>query len=158
MRYGISAAGIVVQEGRVLLVHHYKPGHWDFWLPPGGGLEDGESILECAAREVREETGLEVNPGQLAYVEEFVERRGHGAADFHFCKFFVLCEYVGGELSLEGRETDERDFLVEARFFAPDELSGLELFPAVLYREFWTDLADGFSKTHYLGLSRPKVV
>lgn len=155
MRYGISAAGIVVQEGRVLLVRHHKPGHWDFWLPPGGGLEGEESIPACAAREVREETGLVVEPGGLAYVEEFVEDRD--GAGFHFCKFFVVCEYVGGALSLEGRTADERDTLVEARFFAREELAGLTLFPAILHDSFWADLAAGFTRTRYLGLHRPEL-
>lgn len=157
MRYGISVAGLVLREGRLLLVRHRKPGAWDFWLPPGGGLEGEESILECAAREVSEETGLTVRPGRILYVEEFVEDRGGtGAADFHFCKFFVLCDLVGGELSLEHRVEDERDFLVDARLFAQEELSGLTLFPAVLGREFWDDLEAGFPETRYLGLQRPK--
>jgi ADP-ribose pyrophosphatase YjhB (NUDIX family) len=151
VRYGISAAGIVVREHRLLLVRHHRPGRFDFWLPPGGGLEGEEGILECAAREVREETGLLVRPGRIAYVEEILE------PDFHFCKFFVLCEIEGGQLSLEGRVEEERDFLVDARFFTSEELPGLKLFPAVLERTFWDDLAAGFPETRYLGLHRAQL-
>ena len=55
MRYGISAAGIVVEDDEVLMVHHVGPGY-DFWTLPGG-LEGNESVFDCAKRELAEETG-----------------------------------------------------------------------------------------------------
>jgi len=63
---------------------------------------------------------------------------------------------VGGALNLEGRVADECDTLVEARFFAREELAGLTLFPAILHGAFWTNLAAGFPRTRYLGLHRPE--
>ena len=59
----IAAGGIVLQNGRVLLV--YRPRYND-WSLPKGKLDDGESPLETAIREVREETGYEVEPGEFA--------------------------------------------------------------------------------------------
>lgn len=59
----IAAGGIVLQNGRVLLVH--RPRYND-WSLPKGKLDDGESPLETAIREVREETGYEVEPGAYA--------------------------------------------------------------------------------------------
>lgn len=59
----IAAGGIVMQNGRVLLV--YRPRYND-WSLPKGKLDDGESPLETAIREVREETGWEVEPGEFA--------------------------------------------------------------------------------------------
>lgn len=59
----IAAGGIVLQNGRVLLVH--RPRYND-WSLPKGKLDDGESPLETAIREVREETGYEVEPGEFA--------------------------------------------------------------------------------------------
>ena len=50
-----AAGGIVVRDGRVLLVHRPRYDDWSF---PKGKLEDGESWEEAAAREVEEETGL----------------------------------------------------------------------------------------------------
>jgi 8-oxo-dGTP diphosphatase len=53
-----AAAVILDTQGRVLLVkHNYGPLNWEL---PGGGAEDGESIVETALREVLEETGLHV--------------------------------------------------------------------------------------------------
>jgi 8-oxo-dGTP pyrophosphatase MutT (NUDIX family) len=51
------ATGYVVHEGRTLLLLHKKLG---LWLPPGGHIDEGELPEEAALREIREETGLEV--------------------------------------------------------------------------------------------------
>ena len=50
-----SAGGLIVRDGRVLLVHRPQHGDWSF---PKGKLEDGESWEQAALREVEEETGL----------------------------------------------------------------------------------------------------
>lgn len=51
---------LVVLERQILLVEHEYPEHGRFWLLPGGGREDGETLVAAAGREVREETGIEV--------------------------------------------------------------------------------------------------
>ncbi|MFI6030727.1 NUDIX hydrolase [Amycolatopsis magusensis] len=56
LRYPVSIKGIVVREGRVLLLRNERAE----WELPGGRLEPGEAPEECVVREVREETGLEV--------------------------------------------------------------------------------------------------
>lgn len=137
---------MVLREERVLLVHHRRAGRYDFWLPPGGGLEGHESLLEGAAREVHEETGLVVRAERLLYVQELLEP---GKRIF---KSFVLCTEVGGALSLAHRVEDERDFLVDARFFTCAERADLEVRPAVFRAGFWADLAAGFPEVRYLGL------
>jgi 8-oxo-dGTP pyrophosphatase MutT (NUDIX family) len=50
-----AAGGVVVRDGRVLIVHRPK---YDDWTLPKGKCKDGESTEECALREVEEETGL----------------------------------------------------------------------------------------------------
>jgi ADP-ribose pyrophosphatase YjhB (NUDIX family) len=52
-----TTAIVTDSEGRILLVHRVDNG---LWTLPGGGMELGESIEDCAVREVKEETGLEV--------------------------------------------------------------------------------------------------
>ncbi|MGW0227096.1 NUDIX hydrolase [Actinopolymorpha singaporensis] len=64
-----SAVRLLVVDplDRLLLFHAHPgpgPGH-GFWFCPGGGVEAGESALEAAARELREETGLEVDPDRI---------------------------------------------------------------------------------------------
>lgn len=147
MRYGISAAALVVQDERLLLVNHRERGRYDFWLPPGGRLEGDESIYECAKRETLEETGLLVEPDRILYVQEFAE------PGYHFVKFFILCSDFSGELTLKNRGVDE-SFLVDAAFFSREALHRLDVRPEILKGEFWVDLESGLQRTRYLGLER----
>lgn len=71
----VSARAVVVdQKGRVLLVRHHDNGRV-FHVLPGGRIEPGETAAETARREVHEETGLNVNIGQLLWVREYLPER-----------------------------------------------------------------------------------
>jgi 8-oxo-dGTP diphosphatase len=83
-RRAFSVAIFARHEGAVLLIHHKRLGTW---LPVGGELEPDETPLEAAARELREETGLEgrfehasgidgTPPGLLAYEEHMAGSKG----------------------------------------------------------------------------------
>jgi 8-oxo-dGTP diphosphatase len=147
MRYGISACALIVQEGLLLLVHHQEPGQFDFWVPPGGSLKGDESIFECAQRETFEETGLRVDPDRIVYIQEFVE------PGYHFCKFFIWCTAYPGDITIENRDPHE-SFLVDARFFARDQLKEMTVYPEILKGQFWHDIESGFPVTRYLGLEK----
>jgi 8-oxo-dGTP diphosphatase len=147
MRYGISAAALIVQNDRVLLVNHRETGKYDFWVPPGGSLSGSESILDCARRETLEETGLTVELGQILYIQEFWQ------PGYHFCKFFILCTAFSGNLTLANREPGET-FLVDVRFFPQEALQDLTVFPTVLKDSFWQEIRIKHPVTRYLGLER----
>ena len=62
---------LLAPDGRVLLQHGFDPGRPEdgtWWLTPGGGLNDGESIEDAAVREVQEETGFRLAPEELGPV------------------------------------------------------------------------------------------
>ena len=86
-RHSVSvAAAIIDHTGRLLAVRRRDNGHWE---PPGGVLELDETIQAGLQREVREETGLEVEPEALTGVYKNM-RRGIIALVFR-------CRIVGGE-------------------------------------------------------------
>lgn len=52
-------SAVIVKDGKVLLIHRKKEGK-EYWVFPGGGIEEGESPEEAVKREVKEETSLDV--------------------------------------------------------------------------------------------------
>ena len=81
----VAASGIVVHDGALLLVRRGQPPQIGKWAVPGGQVEFGESLREAVAREVREETGIEVAVGEFAGWVERPRDEGHHFVilDFH---------------------------------------------------------------------------
>jgi ADP-ribose pyrophosphatase YjhB (NUDIX family) len=93
----VGVGAVVVEAGRVLLVRRgTEPlkGHWSL---PGGMLELGESLTAGAVREVREETGLTVEPLELVELLDRIHREG-GRVRYHYVIADYLCRVVSGEL------------------------------------------------------------
>jgi len=63
----VRVTGVIIEDGRILLLNQ-NVGSGRLWSLPGGKLEDGETLSEALVREMREETGLDVEPGRLLYV------------------------------------------------------------------------------------------
>jgi 8-oxo-dGTP diphosphatase len=81
-----TARGIVVYDGRLLLMERWRPGFHYFSIP-GGGIEPGETPEQTVAREIPEETSVQVK----------VKRRVLEMHDGGFSHKIYLCEYVSGE-------------------------------------------------------------
>lgn len=89
----IAARGIVVSQGRLLLVNAWPAGKSDLMCAPGGGVEPGTSIPENLAREVYEETGLRVDVGAPCLVNEFHDPK----SGFHQVEVFFRCTVIGSQ-------------------------------------------------------------
>ena len=64
----VRVTGVVIEDGRLLLLNQDTPNTGRSWSLPGGKLEEGETLAGALVREMKEETGLDVQPGRLLYV------------------------------------------------------------------------------------------
>lgn len=96
---GIGA--VVVDRGRVLLVQRGSEPSKGKWSLPGGMLEIGESLVAGVAREVKEETGLQVEVIELVELIDRIVRQDASAGDriqYHYVIADYLCRVAGGSL------------------------------------------------------------
>ncbi len=94
----VGVGGVIVDDGRVVLIRRrFEPlaGEWSL---PGGTLEVGETLEAAVAREMEEETGLRVEVGPVIEVFDRIMRDAEGRVRFHFVLVDYLCWPVGGLL------------------------------------------------------------
>jgi ADP-ribose pyrophosphatase YjhB (NUDIX family) len=102
----IGVGGVVISDGRVLLVRRGGPPLQGQWSIPGGILESGETLIEGVRRELAEETGIDVRVRTLIEVFERIDRDPSGKAQYHFVVLDYLCEAVRG-IALAGSDVSE---------------------------------------------------
>jgi 8-oxo-dGTP diphosphatase len=104
LRPEVGVGVIVVKDGKVLLGKRkgsHGQGSWSF---PGGHLEFGESVEECARREVLEETGAVItNIRMRTFTNDIFEREGR-----HYVTLYAIAEYDSGEIRTLEPEKCER--------------------------------------------------
>jgi 8-oxo-dGTP diphosphatase len=118
----VGVGGVVVSNGRVLLVRRGAPPLAGQWSIPGGMLESGETLLEGVRRELAEETGVEVRVLDLIEVFERIDLDGAGRTRYHYVVLDYLCEAIRGEAQAGSDVTD-------AAWVAASELAPYELTP-----------------------------
>lgn len=140
----VGVGGVIIENGRALLIRRGSEPLRGEWSIPGGTLELGESLQEGVARELREETGLEVRVLELIEVfDRIFPQDGPQGLEakrrprFHFVIVDYLCERIGGELRAGSDVTD-------VAFAGADELGPFHLTETathVLKRAFAMNLA-----------------
>ena len=122
-----AASAVVVDEsGRIVLQRRRDN---EMWALPGGAMELGESVAECAIRETREETGLDVEvTGVVGIYSDpkhvFAYDDGEVRQEFSIC---VLARVVGGTIEV----SDESH---EVKAFAREEIDDLPMVPSIRLR------------------------
>jgi 8-oxo-dGTP diphosphatase len=114
----LAVSAAIFRAGRVLIVRRGVPPMQGIYTLPGGGVELGETLEQAVMREVREETGLAIEPLSLAGYRQVIARDSEGKIERHFVILPFAARYLAGEISLNAE-------LAEAKWLLPAELSGL---------------------------------
>jgi 8-oxo-dGTP diphosphatase len=99
--------GVVVRRGgRVLLVRRSKAPRKGEWSIPGGAIDLGETTVAAAAREVREETGLDVAPVKLLTTVDAIQHDAQGQVAFHYVLIDFLAVVEDDQEPVAGDDVD----------------------------------------------------
>ncbi len=134
-RLRVRVGGLLLRDDAVLLVQLHSPVRdKKVWMPPGGGLEFGESLKVCLVREFREETGLGIEVGAFRFYHELVE------PPYHAIELYFDVYEQEGTLAL-GKDPEQEDGqqLLKALKFVPlEQLSRINVVPEKLKEELDT--------------------
>jgi mutator protein MutT len=126
----IAVGAIVIDKGAILLVKRDREPARGEWSLPGGRVEVGETLREALVREVREETGIDIDVDGLIGVAERVVRDDEGDIAFHYVILDYVCQARTNTLK-------PGDDAADARWVPVDELSDVSLTSGLL--EFLAD-------------------
>jgi ADP-ribose pyrophosphatase YjhB (NUDIX family) len=94
---GVGA--LIVDGDRILLVERGREPLKGYWSLPGGAVETGELLEDALRREVREETGLEIDVLHLIEVFERIMPGENGRTEYHYILLDYICRATGGVLA-----------------------------------------------------------
>ena len=110
----LAVGAAVCREGRVLVVRRGREPSLGVWTLPGGVVELGEGMRKAAAREVREECGIEVEIGAIVGTLDNIVRDPDGAIRFHYAIVDFAARYASGTLDID-------DELMDAAWITPEQ-------------------------------------
>ncbi|MEO6120129.1 MAG: NUDIX hydrolase [Terriglobales bacterium] len=116
----VGVGAVILDARKVLLIRRGSEPLKGQWSLPGGGLETGEQLVDGLRREVREETGLEIDVLGLAGVYDRIMPDAAGNTQFHYVLVDYVCRVAGGTLRAGGDAA-------EVRWVHEAELDALEI-------------------------------
>jgi ADP-ribose pyrophosphatase YjhB (NUDIX family) len=120
----LAVSAAILRDGKVLVVRRARKPALNLYTLPGGGVEAGETLIEAVAREVREETGMAIEPVALAGFREAIVRDADSRVERHFIILCFASRWRAGEPVLN-------EELSEAHWLDPAELAGLPTTPGL---------------------------
>lgn len=134
---------VLDEDNRILMVKQDHPERV-VWMVPGGGIEDGEDSRQAGLREVKEETGLDVDMKGLLWHMEETGDRGQRFVNFYLAKADSSGSENKPELGSDPELAPEQQVLKEVRFMSREEISALEnVYPEWIKDRFWNMLEEG---------------
>ena len=117
----LAVGAIVVEAGSLLMVRRARAPGAGRWSVPGGRVEAGERVSDAVAREVSEETGVAVVPGELAGWVERIDDDHH----------FVILDFFASPRT-SGSAPVAGDDAADARWVPTGEIAALDLVEGLL--------------------------
>jgi 8-oxo-dGTP diphosphatase len=124
----VAVRAVIVQDNRLLVVNAWPGGKSPLMCAPGGGVEPGQSLPENLAREVLEETGLQIKVLHPCMINEFHDP----TIGFHQVEVFFRCTLIAGQLTPDWR--DPEGVVTDRRWLSAQELTTIPHKPDSLSR------------------------
>lgn len=128
----LSAKAIIIQSRMLFTMHHRDP--WgDYYILPGGGVNNGEDLISALQRECAEEACARLSVGDVVFVRDYIEDNHEFAGNkpgFHQVEIMFACELLNPDEIVVGEEPDERQ--VGFAWLPVDRLEEYRLYPKVL--------------------------
>jgi 8-oxo-dGTP diphosphatase len=113
----VRACGICWHDDKLLMVNHSGITPTNFWAPPGGGVEFGQTIEEALKKEFLEETGIHIAPGEFLFGCEYI------AQPIHSIELFYAVKDTRGKLKTGS--DPEIQIIKDVKFLATTEILSL---------------------------------
>lgn len=116
----VRTCGVLIQDKKILMLKHEgigKKGY--FWNVPGGGLDFGENLVSGLKREFQEETGVEIEVGNLICFSQYID------PPLHAIEYYFKVEKITGNAAL-GYDPEAVSVLSELKWFSHAEFTNLE--------------------------------
>jgi 8-oxo-dGTP diphosphatase len=132
---------VLIERGSVLTIRcKYDE---EFYLLPGGGVEPGETLVECAIREMEEETGLLVEIERIVYLNDWIANKERNE---RVINIFFLVRRIGGEL-LRGEKDGGK--VKEVEWIPLEKFSEIDFRPHSIGERLRRDYEEGFPGVPY---------
>ncbi|MEI6627647.1 MAG: NUDIX domain-containing protein [bacterium] len=137
------SAAIIIQNDKILLIHRLKEGR-EYYVFPGGGIENSETPEQTAVREVKEETSVDIKLEKLLYRHFY---------DNGETQYYYLASYISGNPRMNSDTNEARKMkedptaLYEPKWYELKDISQMILYPLEIRDWLIDDLKTGFSGT-----------
>jgi 8-oxo-dGTP diphosphatase len=146
-----SAKALIVRDGYLLTIKH-EDREGTYYTLAGGGQEHGGTFHETVKREVIEEAGAEIDPGDLVFIREYIgKHHEYAAVDFHIhqIEYMFLCTHLSDpDLS---RATNLDDAQVSIEWLPLSNLGEYRLYPLEMRPALQQYFLENKKEKTYLG-------
>ena len=118
----VAVGALVLHEGKILLVERGKPPAQGVWALPGGRVKWGETLVEAIKREVKEETGIEIDVGEIIYTFDSITQSALGEIDYHY----VIIDFLAHPIEPVGLPQASDD-AADAAWVTPAQIDTLPM-------------------------------